>query len=214
MKSSSANLRAYVLIDSMQPQYASFVGTVAQGSVPIPGMSELILELAPASRTYDLLDTAVKSTDVLPAFQIVEREYGVLELHSASIDEINTAGRRILETLGLTERSRQAPEIVASRIVTNVSPYLAQLLGRTREGSMIIPTESLFLMEVEPAAYIALAANEVEKASDAKLIHFNCIGAFGRLYVSGDDETVKRAQLAAEEAIYSLQELSRRQGES
>ena len=126
MKSSCADLRAYVLIDSMQPQYSGFVGTVSQGSVPIPGMAELILELAPASRTYDLLDTAVKSTDVLPAFQIVEREYGVLELHSRSIDEINTAGRRILETLELSERSRQAPEIVASRIVTNVSAQIGR----------------------------------------------------------------------------------------
>ena len=70
---------------------------------------------------------------------------------------------------------------------------------------MIVPHESLFLMEVEPAAYIALVANEVEKASDTKLIHFNCIGAFGRLYVSGDIETVKRAQLTAEEAIRTLQ---------
>ena len=214
MGSNNANLRAYVLIDSMQPQYAAFVGTVAQGSVPVPGMSELLLELSPASRTYALLDEAVKSTDVLPAFQIVEREYGVLELHSTSIEEINTAGRRILQALELSERSRQAPEIVASRIVTNVSPYLAQLLDRNREGSMIIPHESLFLMEVEPAAYIALAANEVEKESNAKLVHFNCIGAFGRLYVSGDVETVKRAQLAAEEAIHNLQERSRRQGDT
>ncbi len=216
MGESRPMLRAYVLIDGMQPQYSAFIGTVAQGSVPVPGMAELIIELAPASRTYALLDTAVKSTDVLPAFQIVEREYGVLELHSSSIDEINTAGRRILEELELSERSRHAPEIVASRIVTNVSPHLAQLLDRAREGSMIIPHENLFLMEVEPAAYIALAANEVEKASNAKLIHFNCIGAFGRLYVSGGVETVKQAQLAAEEAIRALQGpgRSQRQGES
>jgi len=214
MGESRANLRAYVVIEHMQPQYAAFVGTVSQGSVPVPGMAELIIELAPASRTYALLDTAVKSTNVLPAFQIVEREYGVLELHSSSVEEINTAGCRILEALELSERSRQAPEIVASRIVTNVSAHLAQLLDRTCEGSMIIPHESLYLMEVEPAAYIALAANEVEKASNAKLIHFNCIGAFGRLYVAGDVETVKQAQLAAENAIRTSQERSRGRGET
>jgi len=199
-------LRAYVLIDRMQPQYAAFVGTVARGSVPLPGMAELIIEVAPASRTYELLDRAVKSTTVAPAFQILEREFGTLELHSESVEEVRTAGRRILEQLELTERSRQAPCVAASTIVTNVSPYVAQLLDRHRQGSLIIPHENLFLMEVEPAAYIALAANEVEKHSDVKLIHFDCIGAFGRLYVSGSVEAVKSAQKVAEETITAITE--------
>ena len=204
MRQQDSALRAYVLIDRMQPQYAAFVGTVARGSVPLPGMGELIIEVAPASRTYELLDSAVKSTTVVPAFQILEREFGTLELHSDSIEEVRTAGRRILEQLGLTERSRQTPRVAASTIVTNVSPYVAQLLDRQRQGSLIVPHENLFLMEVEPAAYIALAANEVEKHGDVKLIHFDCIGAFGRLYVSGSVEAVKSAQTVAEETIAAI----------
>jgi len=200
----TATLRAYTLIDSMQPQYAAFIGTVARGSVPTPGMAELLIELGPASRTYELLDAAVKSSDVLPAFLIVEREYGTLELHSQSVEEINTAGRRILESLGVSERSRTAPQVITSRIVTNVSPYLAQLLDRTRQGSMIVPHESLFMMEVAPAAYVAAAANEVEKASTMKLVHFDPIGAYGRLFVSGSVESVKTAQRAAEEKLAKI----------
>ena len=200
----NSELRAFVLIDQMQPQYAAFVGTVARGSVPIPGMAELIIEIAPATRTYELLDGAVKSTAVVPAFQILEREYGTLELHSRSIEEVRTAGHRILSQLGLGERSRQTPRIVTSSIVTNVSPYVAQLLDRHRDGSLIVPHENLFLMEAEPAAYIALVANEVEKYLALKLIHFNCIGAFGRLYVSGSVEAVKSAQKIAEETIEAI----------
>jgi len=204
MSQPCSELRAYVLLDRIQPQYAAFVGTVARGSVPLPGMAQLIVEVAPASKTYELLDDAVKSTTVVPAFQILEREFGTLELHSESIEEIRTAGRRILEQLELPERSRQRPRVVASTIVTNVSPYVAQLLDRDRQGSLLIPHENLFLMEVEPAAYIAWAANEVEKRGDVKLIHFDCIGAFGRLYVAGSVEAVKSARRVAEETLHAI----------
>ena len=211
MSRGKAELRAYTLIDRMQPQYTAFIGTVSKGSVPTPGMAQLLVEVGPASRTFELLDTAVKSSNVLPAFLIVEREYGTLELHSESVAEVNTAGERILEELGLDEQSRTPPSIVTSRIITNVSPYLAQLLDRQRQGSMIIPHENLFLMEVVPAAYIAITANEVEKASDVKLIHFDPIGAYGRLFVSGSVESIKTAQRAAEEKMAEMAEKSMRE---
>lgn len=211
MSRGKAELRAYALIDQMQPQYTAFIGTVSKGSVPTPGMAQLLIEVGPASRTFELLDIAVKSSNVLPAFLIVEREYGTLELHSESVAEVNTAGERILGELGLGEQSRTPPGIVTSQIITNVSPYLAQLLDRLRQGSMIIPHENLFLMEVIPAAYIAIAANEVEKASDVKLIHFDPIGAYGRLFVSGSVESVKTAQRAAEEKMAEMAEKSMRE---
>ncbi len=211
MSRGKAELRAYALIDRMQPQYTAFIGTVSKGSVPTPGMAQLLIEVGPASRTFELLDTAVKSSNVLPAFLIVEREYGTLELHSESVAEVSTAGQRILEELGLDEQSRIPPSIVTSQIITNVSPYLAQLLGRLRQGSMIISHENLFLMEVIPAAYIAIAANEVEKASDVKLIHFDPIGAYGRLFVSGSVESAKTAQRAAEEKMVEMAEKSMRE---
>ncbi|MGB9878976.1 MAG: hypothetical protein ACPLGZ_03225, partial [Candidatus Pelagibacter ubique] len=84
MSNKEFQLRAYVLIDSMQPQYAAFLGTVSRGDVPIAGLSQLFLELAPGSEVYGMLDIALKATDVKTSFQDVEREFGMIELHAAT----------------------------------------------------------------------------------------------------------------------------------
>ena len=44
---SSVDLRSYVYLDSLQPQYAAFLGTVAQGFLPIAGMASLYVEISP-----------------------------------------------------------------------------------------------------------------------------------------------------------------------
>ena len=83
-KKENLNLRTFVIVDNMQPQYAAVTGTVSKGDIPLAGMSELYIELAPGSGVYDLLNAALKSSNAKPAFQIVEREYGEIELHSYS----------------------------------------------------------------------------------------------------------------------------------
>lgn len=198
-------LRAFVLIDSMQPQYAAFLGSELEGDVPIVEMAQLVIELSPGSGVYSLLDRALKQTGVKPGLLTVEREFGLVEMHSFSVEDVHEAGIAILSACGLQIEDRVKPRIVSSDVVTNVSPHQAQLLNKYRKGSLLVPSESLFIMEVEPAAYITLATNEAEKASEMKLIHFNPIGKFGRLYIAGTEAEIRTARKAAEGAIRQIQ---------
>lgn len=197
-------LRTYAFIDRMQPQYAAFLGSELDGDVPLAQMAELWLELSPGSEIYNLLDSAVKSTNARPGLQLVEREFGVLEIHSPSVEAVREAGDRVLDSCGLSIGDRLKPQVVSSRIVTNVNPYQAQQINKTRKGNLLLPGESLLVFEVEPAAYIVLAANEVEKATNTRLIHFNPFGRFGRLFVAGDDTEIGHAQQTAQAAIEGL----------
>jgi len=201
----SYELRTFALVDSMQPQYAAFLGSELEGDVPIVGMAQLIIELSPGSGVYSLLDSALKQTEVRPGLLTVEREFGLIEMHSFSVEDVNEAGMAILSACGLQIEDRVKPKIVSSDVVTNVSPHQAQLLNKYRKGSLLVPSESLFIMEVEPAAYITLATNEAEKASDMKLIHFNPIGKFGRLYIAGTEAEIRTARKAAENAIRQIE---------
>jgi hypothetical protein len=202
---SAYELRTYAFIDSMRPQYAAFLGSELEGDVPIAGMAQLFIELHPGSGVYTLLDSALKQTDVKPGLQTVEREFGLVEMHSTSVEDVQEAGRAILSACGLEANDRIRPTIASSTVVSKVTPYQAQLLNKYRKGSLLVPSESLFILEVEPAAYIILAANEAEKASDMKLIHFNPIGRFGRLFIAGSEAEIRTARKAAEEAIARAQ---------
>jgi len=203
--SGNLDLRTFVIVDNMQPQYAAITGTVSKGDVPLAGMCELYIELAPGSGVYELLDIALKAANARPAFQIVEREYGEIELHDYSPDEVKQAGEAILEACGLKISDRIRPQIVSDQIISNVNPHQAQLINRDgRHGSILVPGESVFIMEVEPAAYISLAVNEAEKNADIKVVTFDPVGRFGRLYVSGSEAEVRNARQAAIEAIEGI----------
>lgn len=198
-------LRTYAFIDNMQPQYAAFLGSEFEGDVPIAGMAQLIIELAPGSGVYSLLDSALKKTNVKSGLLMVEREFGLVEMHSFSIEDVNEAGIEILAVCGLGIEDRIKPTVVSSQVITNVSSYQAQLINKYRKGSLLVPSESLFIMEVEPAAYITVAANEAEKATNIKMIHFNPIGRFGRLFISGTEAEIRTTRMASEEAIRQAQ---------
>ncbi len=204
MQHKSVQLRAYVLIDNMQHQYSAFLGTVSRGDVPVSGMSELFLEVTPGSEVYGMLDVALKTTEVRTSFQDVEREFGMIELHASSVDIVNQAGAAILAKFGLAESDRVKPVVVSSKIINNINPYQAQLINRFRQGSLLVPSESLFIMEVEPAVYITYAANEAEKNAEIKLIHFDPVGKYGRLYIAGNESQVKTAREAAISAIHCM----------
>jgi hypothetical protein len=199
------NLRTFAIIDNMQPQYAAITGTVVKGDVCLAGMAQLYIELEPGSGVYKLMDAALKSTNAKPGFQIVEREYGEIELHSFSIDDIKQAGEAILDACEQSMGDRMKPKIVSEQIISNVDPYQAQLINRdNRFGSIIVPGESLFILEVEPAAYISIAVNEAEKNSRIKIVTFDPVGRFGRMYVSGTEAEVKSAREAAIDAINNI----------
>lgn len=199
--SDKVRLRTFALIDKMQPQYAALTGTVVSGDVCLAGMAQLYIEMEPGSEIYKLLDVALKNTNAKPGFQIVEREYGEIELHSFSIDDIKQAGEVILDMCGLSMTDSMKPKVVSQQIITNVNPYQAQLINRFRKGSLLVPNESLLILEVEPAGYISLAVNAAEKEADIKIIDFDPVGKFGRMYVSGKESEVRAAKEAAISSI-------------
>jgi len=197
-------LRTYVLIDTMQPQYAALTGVLMQGDIPVEGMAEVFMELAPASDVYEMLDVALKSTEVRPGSLRVEREYGTLEIHGFFQEDVRVAGQAALARFGLTEADRWKPEVVSVKMVTNVDAYEAQLVNQTSRGGLLLKGQTLCVLEVAPAAYVILAANEAEKASDITLVHYSPSGRFGRLYLAGTESAVKVARDAAVQAVSSL----------
>ncbi len=200
------DLRTYVVIDNMQPQYAAITGTVVKGDIALAGMCQLYIELAPGSAVYELLNVALKQTNAKPGFQIVEREYGELELHSFMPDELKQAGQAILDACGKSISDRRKPRVVSEQIISNVDPYQAQLINRdNRYGSIIVPGETLFILEVEPAAYISIAVNEAEKSSRTKIITFDPVGKFGRMYISGTESEVRNARETVIEVLKSIE---------
>jgi ethanolamine utilization microcompartment shell protein EutL len=191
-------LRTYILIDSMQP------GNLLKGDVPVEGMAELFVELAPASEVYEFLDVALKTTDVRPGTLSVEREYGNLEIHAPFQEAVRVAGREALAHFNLSEQDRHKPEIAAVKMITNVDAYEAQLVNQTSRGGLLLRGQTLCVLEVAPASYVMLAANEAEKAAHITLVHYQSSGRFGRLYISGTESEVKVGRDAAIQAIRSL----------
>jgi hypothetical protein len=204
MAEPGVDLRAFVFLDSMQAQFASFLATVARGYLPITGQAALFVEIAPGIAINRITDIALKKTDVRPGMQIVERAFGLLEIHSDSQGEIREAGRQILAHLGLLESQRKKPRIQASQMITRVDHYQTMLINRERHGNMIVGGETLYILEVEPAAYVALAANEAEKAAPIKLLEMRAFGAFGRLYLGGGEAEIQAALEAAERSLQKL----------
>jgi len=195
------SLRTYILLDSLQEQLASYIGSTAKGFLPVPGVASLFVEIAPGLAINRVTDAALKATRVQPAIQIVERAFGLLEVHDHDKGEVMSAGEAILEFLGLTEPERIKPNLVSNQIIRSMEAYQCQLINRNRSGSMILPGESLFILETEPAGYAVYAANEAEKAARVKLVDVRPFGAFGRLYMSGPESEVDSAAKAAVSAV-------------
>jgi ethanolamine utilization microcompartment shell protein EutL len=197
-------LRTYVLIDRMQPQYAALTGKITQGEVPVEGDAELYIEVAPAADIYTVMDLALKTTKVRAGSLAVEREYGSLEIHSAYQEAVLEAGRHALDVMGLTEADRLKPQILSSTLISNTDPYEGQLINRVSYGGLLLSGETLCVIEVLPAAYVVLAANEAEKAAHITVVNYTSRGRSGRLYISGSDAEVQQARDAAMKAIEAL----------
>lgn len=204
MATDKFELRCYSYLDRMQPQYAAFVGTITQGDLPTEGMASLYIEMAPGNEAFRMVDIAVKSTEAKPGAQLVEREFGMFEVHSKSQSEVLEAGRIVLERLGLSIKDRVKPEIASIQVITNVDPYQAQLLNRFRRGSMLVPGETMLVLECAPAAYINYACNEAEKGATIKILHVSSVGRFGRMWLSGSEAEIIQARNAAVKAIEDI----------
>lgn len=198
------DLRAYVFLDALQPQMAAFIGSTARGFLPLVGDASLWVEISPGIEINRVTDIAVKATHVRPAMQVVERLYGLLEVHAPSQADVRESGRAILESLQLKSEDRWKPEIQSSQIIRHVDDHHAQLVNRNRNGMMLIPGQTLYIMELAPAAYAALAANEAEKAADINIIEVRPFGSFGRIYLGGEERDIMAGYGAAVAAIESI----------
>ena len=194
-------LRTYTILDSLQPQLTGFLQTVASGFQPLEGQTSLFVEIAPGIAINQITDAALKRTRVLPGLQIVERAYGLLEVHHEDQGEVRTAGEMILETLECKAEDRLEPRIVSREIITGVDGHQEMLLNRMRHGDLMRQGETLYVLETYPAAYAAIAANEAEKASQIRLLEVITFGAFGRLWLGGTEAEIAAAVAAAEGAL-------------
>jgi len=191
-------LRVYLLIENLRQQFAAYMGTPirARGYPPLEGTNSLIVEVAPALLIERVIDLAVKSVpEVEPGILFVERQFGVLELHSNDLDALNRAGEAVLKGIGVRAADQLKPRVLYSDIIEDITDQHAVILNRLREASMIMPGESLLIYEMTPALFAAVAANEAEKAApENTLVDVQMIGASGRLFISGRAEGVARAR--------------------
>jgi ethanolamine utilization microcompartment shell protein EutL len=200
----ATTLRAYVFLDSLQPQLAAHICTTARGYFPVPYVASLYTEIAPGMAIHRVIDAALKATKVQPATLVVERAYGMLEVHHEDRGEVRSAGEAILQYLGVKESDRLKPKLISNTIIRAIEPMHAMILDKIRFGSMIEPGESLLVVETEPAAYAILAANEAEKAANVKLVDVTPFGAFGRLYLCGSESEIDSAAQAATNALTAI----------
>lgn len=201
---SDITIRALMQIDNLQPKFAAYNGATVQGSIPLSGDTVLIGELAPGNGVFGLIDRALKASAVEATTQLVEREFGFFILRSPSNAEVSMARDAILGELDATMSDRIKPEITSTQIITSVEPYQAQLLNKWRKGSLLVPGQTLGIIECAPAAYISIAANEAEKAAEIDMIEIRAVGRFGRLFVSGSENSVQTAIEAATRAIEAV----------
>lgn len=200
-----ATIRSYIFIDQLQPKTMCYLGTFVRGFLPRTNMAALVVEVSPGLEIENITDIAVKNVDVKPGLLVVERQYGYLEVHANSTASVKAAGEAVLHYLGASEADAMRPEILASRIVKRVDNYHAFLINRNKAGSMILPGESLFVLEMQPASYAILAANEAEKAADIKVVDYRMMGATGRVYLSGEESNIRAAAVAAEQTLQARQ---------
>jgi microcompartment protein CcmL/EutN len=195
-------LRTYVYIDSLQPQLAEYMATVSQGFPPVPGDACLWVEVSPGMAIHRVTDIALKATQVHLTQKIVEREYGSMVIHHRDQSDVIAAGQTLLGRMNATVDDRAQCRVAWTETIRGMTPDHCVLINRqNRMGSMILPEQSMFILETEPAGYIVYAANQAEKAANITLIDVRAVGAYGRLLLSGREADVDEAAMAAIAAI-------------
>ncbi|NYI99620.1 ethanolamine utilization microcompartment shell protein EutL [Nocardioides thalensis] len=195
-----AELRSFIFLDRLQPQTMCYLGTWIKGSLPRASMAAQIIEVAPGIDIEPLTDAALQHAEVQAGILVVERQFGYLEFHGET-SAVQSAAEAVLMKLRADAGSALRPSILASKIISSIDQQHAFLINRNKIGSMVLPGESLFVLEVQPASYAIVAANEAEKAADVKVIDYRMIGATGRVYLAGQEADVRQAAEAAETAL-------------
>jgi ethanolamine utilization microcompartment shell protein EutS len=198
------DLRAFAMIDQLQKQFVAYIGSTALGYYPVAGQSALFMEIAPGIMVNSLTDVVLKKANVRPGAMVVERTFGMLEVHGDSPADVREAADVVLAFLGMKEKDRLKPKILASELIDRIDPHMTQIVNRFRAASMCLEDDTLYIMELVPAGYAGLAANEAEKAADIRLVHVTVFGATGRLYLAGARSDVLAAKAAAERSLETL----------
>ncbi len=198
------DLRTFSYIDILQPKLAGFLQTVSSGFQPLENQAILYVEVAPGISINQVTDVCLKRTSVQPGMQIVERAFGILEVHHFDQGQVRAAGDAILDYYGLKESDRIKPEIKTNQVITGLDGHQSMLINRMRHGDLIVEGETLYVMECHPAGYAMIAANEAEKASPINLLEMRAVGAFGRLYLGGGEEEIAEAQRAVTECLEAI----------
>jgi hypothetical protein len=197
-------LRSFAFIDQLQKQLVGYIGSTARGYYPVAGQAALFMEVAPGIEINSITDAVLKRANVMPGAMVVERTYGMLEVHADSPADVKEAGDVVLDYLGLQEEDRLKPKILAAETIERTDPYMSQIVNRFRAASMMIVDDTLYILECLPAGYAGYAANEAEKAANVTLIHVTVFGATGRVYLAGTTSAVQAAKEAAEQSLLAL----------
>ena len=195
-----ADLRSFIFLDRLQPQTMCYLGSWVRGALPRADVAAQIIEVAPGIDIEPITDIALKHAHVGAGILLVERQFGYLELHGPP-SEVRSAADAVLEQLRVSAASAMKPEVLASRVVSKIDRQHAFLINRNKIGSMAIPGQSMYVMEMQPASYAILATNEAEKAARVTVVDYRMVGATGRVYLTGSESEVRAAALAAEDAM-------------
>lgn len=191
-------LRVYLLVEDLQKQFAAYMGTPtrARGYPPFERDHALIIEVSPALAIERVIDLALKSVPTVePGILYVERQFGILELHSRVLEDVVRAGQAVLDGTGASADDQLRPRVLYQDVIEDITDQHAVILNRNRQGSMVMPGEALLVYEVTPALFAAVAANEAERAApDTTLVDVQMIGAAGRIYMSGSSKDVVTAR--------------------
>jgi len=198
------DVRTYTYIDILQPQTAGFLGTISRGYMPLEGQASLFIEVSPGMDINRVTDLVLKTTSCQPGMQVVERRYGVLEVHHYDQGQVRAAGDAIQEAMGFKATDRLKPRIVSVDTITGLTGYQSQLVNRMRHGNYIHENQTLYVLETHPAGYAVLATNEAEKAANIDVLEFRAFGAFGRVYLGGTEEEIAQAAQAAISVLESI----------
>ena len=197
-------LRGALVIDHMQPQFAATVAAQSDGYFPVVGESAFWLEARPGIVINRLMDVALKRCRVTPGALVTERSYGTLEVHGPDQGQVREAGRLILEAAGVSYEDGLRPNLLTDEIIRQVDSHHAMLINRTRNGMLLLAQDTLYTLEVNPAVWVLLAANEAEKAAPIRIVGLGAHGAVGRLRLAGTDAEIDAAVAAVHRALAGI----------
>lgn len=197
----AVELRGALVIDSMQAQFAACVAANSDGYFPVAGECAFWLEARPGIVINRLMDVALKRCRVTPGVLLTERSYGTLEVHGPDQGQVREAGRLILEAAGVSADQGLAPNVMTDEVIRQVDSHHAMLINRTRSGMLLLAQDTLYTLEVNPAVWVLLAANEAEKAAPIRIVGLGAYGAVGRLRLAGTDAAIDAAVQAVHRAL-------------